>query len=119
MMQWILPIAFIVAGFLAGIIGEKLIFKKLEKFVNNKRIAGGHIIFTSLHRMTFIWFVIAGFFWAVLSSPLRPDIVNVLQKFLTIAFLYSVTLVLARLAAGFVNLLIRRTEGVPTSLVSN
>lgn len=118
-MQWILPIAFIVAGFLAGIIGEKLIFRKLEQFVIKKHIAGGNIIFHSLHRMTFIWFVIGGFFWAVLSSPLRPDIVNVLQKILTIAFLYSVTLVLARLAAGFVNLLVRRTEGVPTSLVSN
>ncbi|MFN6517141.1 MAG: mechanosensitive ion channel family protein [Nostoc sp. CreGUA01] len=119
MMQWILPIAFIVAGFMAGIIGEKVIFKKIEKFVTNKRIAGGNIIFHSLHRMTFIWFVLGGFFWAVLSSPLRPDVISVLQKILTIAFLSSVTLVLARLAAGFVNLLVRRTEGVPTSLVSN
>ncbi|WP_138501319.1 mechanosensitive ion channel family protein [Nostoc sp. PA-18-2419] len=119
MMQWILPIAFILAGFLAGIIGEKVIVKKIERFVHKKRIAGGGIIFRALHRMTFIWFVIGGFFWAVLSSPLRPDVVNVLHKILTIAFLYSVTLVLARLAAGFVNLLVRRTEGVPTSLVSN
>jgi len=119
MMQWILPIAFIVAGFLAGIIAEKVIFRKIERFVIKKHIAGGDIIFHSLHRMTFIWFVIGGFFWAVLSSPLRPDIVNVLQKILTVAFLYSVTLVLARLTAGFVRLLIRRTEGVPTSLISN
>ncbi|MBW4677845.1 MAG: mechanosensitive ion channel family protein [Desmonostoc geniculatum HA4340-LM1] len=119
MMEWIPPIAFILAGLLAGIIAEKVIFKKLEIFVKNKRIAGGNIIFHSLHRMTFIWFVIGGFFWAVLSSPLRPDIVTVLQKILTIAFLYSVTLVLARLTAGFVNLFIQRAEGVPTSLVSN
>ncbi len=41
MMEWIPPIAFILAGLMAGIIGEKVIFKKLEKFVNNKRIAGG------------------------------------------------------------------------------
>ncbi|MDZ8027940.1 MAG: mechanosensitive ion channel family protein [Nostoc sp. SerVER01] len=119
MMQWIMPIAFILAGLLAGIIAEKIIFKKLEIFVNKKRIAGGSIIFHALHRMTFIWFVIGGFFWAVLSSPLRPDIVTVLQKILTVAFLYSVTLVLARLTAGFVNLFIQRAEGVPTSLVSN
>ena len=119
MMEWILPIAFILAGLLAGIIGEKVIFKKLETFVNNKRIAGGNIIFHSLHRMTFIWFVIGGFFWAVLSAPLKPDIALVLQKVLTIALLYSVTLVLARLTAGFVNLFIRRAEGVPTSLISN
>ncbi|MBE9107499.1 mechanosensitive ion channel, partial [Nostoc cf. edaphicum LEGE 07299] len=119
MMEWIAPVAFILAGLLAGIIGEKVIFKKLETFVNNKRIAGGNIIFRSLHRMTFIWFVIGGFFWAILSAPLKPDIAIVLQKILTIALLYSVTIVLARLAAGFVNLFIRRTEGVPTSLISN
>ncbi|WP_193196726.1 mechanosensitive ion channel family protein [Nostoc sp. MG11] len=119
MMQWIAPIAFILAGLLAGIIGEKVIFKKLQKFVANKRIAGGEIIFHSLHRMTFIWFVLGGFFWAILSSPLKPDIAIVMQKILTIALLYSVTLFLARLTAGFVNLFIRRAEGVPTSLISN
>ncbi|MEH2402653.1 mechanosensitive ion channel family protein [Nostoc sp.] len=119
MMEWITPIWFIIAGFVAGIIGEKVIFKKLETLVTNRRIAGSKIIFRSLHRMTFIWFVIAGFFWAILSSPLKPDIAIVLQKILTIALLFSVTLVLARLSAGFVNLFIRRTEGVPTSLISN
>jgi hypothetical protein len=94
MMEWITPIAFILAGLLAGIIGEKIIFKKLEIFVNNKRIAGGNIIFHSLRRMTFIWFVIAGFFWAILSAPLKPDIAIALQKILTIALLYSITIVL-------------------------
>lgn len=119
MMQWILPIAFIFAGLLAGIIGEKLIFKKLKIFVAKQQIPGSEIIFQSLHRMTFIWFVVAGFFWAILSSPLKPDIANVLQKILTIVLLYSVTLVLARLTAGFVNVFVRRTEGVSTSLISN
>ncbi|MEH2421989.1 MAG: mechanosensitive ion channel family protein [Nostoc sp.] len=119
MMEWITPIWFILAGLLAGIIGEKVIFKKLEIFVTNKRIAGSKIIFHSLHRMTFLWFVIAGFFWAILSAPLKPDIAIVLQKILTIALLFSVTLVLARLTAGFVNLFIRKAEGVPTSLISN
>jgi small-conductance mechanosensitive channel len=119
MIEWIAPIAFILAGLLAGIIGEKVIFKRLEIFVKNKRIAGGNIIFRSLHRMTFIWFVLGGFLGAVLSSPIKPDIANVLQKVLTIALLYSVTLVLAKFTAGFVNIFIQRTEGVPTSLISN
>jgi small-conductance mechanosensitive channel len=119
MLEWILPPIFILAGILAGLIGEKFIFKKLKNFVAKKQIPGSEIIFQSLHRMTFIWFVITGFFWAILSSPLKPNIANVLQKILTIVLLYSVTLVLARLTSGFVNLLIRRTEGVPTSLLSN
>ncbi|WP_413175302.1 mechanosensitive ion channel family protein [Anabaena azotica] len=119
MMQWIIPLGFILAGLLAGLIGEKVFFKKLNTFVANKQIPGSQIIFLSLHRMTFIWFVLAGFFWAILSSPLKPDIINVLQKVLTIILLYSVTLVLARLTSGFVTLFVQRTEGVSTSLLSN
>jgi small-conductance mechanosensitive channel len=119
MMQWIIPLGFILAGLLAGLIGEKIFFKKLNTFVANKQIPGSQIIFLSLHRMTFIWFVLAGFFWAILSSPLKPDIINVLQKVLTIILLYSVTLVLARLTSGFVTLFVQRTEGVSTSLLSN
>ena len=119
MFEWIIPLGFVLAGLLAGIIGEKIIFTKLKIFVANKQIPGSEIIFQSLHRMTFIWFVLAGFFWAILSSPIKPDITYVLQKILTIVLLYSVTLVLARLTAGFVNLFARRTEGVSTSLVSN
>ncbi len=72
--------------------------------------------------MTFIWFVLAGFLWAILSSPLKPDVIdviNVQQKFLTIILLYSVTLVLARVTCGFVTLFVQRTEGVSTSLLSN
>ncbi|AFZ58993.1 mechanosensitive ion channel family protein [Anabaena cylindrica FACHB-243] len=119
MIEWIIPLGFILAGLFAGLIGEKVFFKKLKMFVSNRQIPGSEIIFQSLHRMTFIWFVIAGFFWAILSSPLKPDIANVLQKILTIILLYSVTLVLARLTSGFVSLSVRRTEGVPTSLLSN
>ncbi|MEA5617611.1 mechanosensitive ion channel family protein [Cronbergia sp. UHCC 0137] len=119
MIEWITPIIFIVAGLLAGIIGEKVFFKKLRTVVSKRQIPGSEIIFQSLHRMTFIWFVVAGFFWAILSSPLKPDIAIFLQKCITIIFLYSVTLVLARLTAGFVNIFIQRTEGVPISLISN
>lgn len=119
MMQWIAPIAFLLAGLLAGIVGEKIIFKKLKAFVSEKQIPGSEIIFQSLHRMTFIWFVSAGFFWAIITSPLKSDVTSVLQKAITIVFLYSVTLVLARLSAGFVNVYIRRTEKVSASLLSN
>ncbi len=118
-MQWILPIAFLLAGLLAGIIGEQVIFKKLKIFVIDKQIPGSEIIFQSLHRMTFIWFVSGGFFWAIITSPLKSDVANVLQKIITIVFLYSVTLVLARLSSGFVILYSRRSEKVSASLLSN
>lgn len=121
MQQWIVPIAFILLGFLGGLIGEKVFFKKIREFVIEKQIPGGDIIFTALHRMTFLWFLLAGFSGAFLYSYLNinNDIKIILQKIITSLLIYSVTLVLARLTAGFVNLFIQRTEGIPASLISN
>ncbi|MDH6084677.1 mechanosensitive ion channel family protein [Umezakia ovalisporum] len=121
MHQWIVPIAFIIVGLCLGLIGEKVIFKKLRKFVVDQQIPGGEIIFHALHRMTFFWFLLAGFSGAFFYSSvdINDDIKNLLRKKITILFVFSVTLVLARLTAGFVNLLIERTEGVSASLISN
>jgi small-conductance mechanosensitive channel len=119
MVQWIIPLAFILAGLIAGIIGEKIVFGKLKEFVVSKQIPGSEIIFQSLHRMTFIWFVVAGFSGAVITYQTRPNITNALEKLLTIIFLFSVTLVLARLAAGFTSIITQRREGISTSLLSN
>ncbi|MBW4666915.1 MAG: mechanosensitive ion channel family protein [Cyanomargarita calcarea GSE-NOS-MK-12-04C] len=119
MTQWILPLAFILAGLLAGIIGEKIIFQRLKNFVINKQIPGSEIIFQSLHRMTFIWFAIAGFSGAILSYEVKADIATILHKIVTIIFLFSVTVVCARLTGGFITLVTQRRKGVSTSLISN
>ncbi|MBE9007507.1 mechanosensitive ion channel family protein [Fortiea sp. LEGE XX443] len=121
MTQWILPIALIVVSLLTGLICEKFLFQKLKKILIQKNIPGSRIIFQALHRVTFIWFVLSGFSSAlVAASPnINPDLKIVLQKIITIIFLFSVTLVLSRLTAGFVNIFIRKTEGVSTSLISN
>lgn len=121
MQQWIIPIAFIVVGLLAGVIGEKVIFKKLREFVIEKQIPGGDIIFQALHRMTFFWFLLSGFFGAIVYSSdyIQGSFKEILEKIITILVISSVTLVIARLTAGFVSLFIQRTEGVPASLISN
>jgi small-conductance mechanosensitive channel len=119
MMELILPVVFIMAGVIAGIIGEKIIFSKLRRFVSRRKIPGSEIIFSSLYRMTFLWLTLAGCFGATLSYPLNANISEVIKKVLTIVFLYSVVLVFAKLTAGFVNLFLQRTEGVSASLFSN
>jgi small-conductance mechanosensitive channel len=122
--QWILPVLLIVLGLLAGIVGEKAIYEKLKTFASQKKIPGSEIIMRSLHRMIFLWFVLAGCFGAILSHPLvnreaNREIFDVLQKILTIIFLYSLTLVFARLTSNFVSLFIRKSGGISASLFSN
>ena len=45
MLEWIISLGFVLAGLLAGIIGEKVIFTKLKIFVANKKIPGSEIIY--------------------------------------------------------------------------
>ncbi len=117
--QWILPLGFILAGFLAGIIAEKIVFTKLKTFAA-RQLPGNEILFRSLQRITFTWFVLAGFYAAIRAyKSLIPDIADVLQTILTIVFLYSITIVIARLIAGFIRLYSRRNQGVSASLLSN
>lgn len=122
--QWILPVLLIVLGLVAGIVGEKAIYEKLKTFASQKKIPGSEIIMRSLHRMIFLWFLLAGCFGAILSHPFvnreaNREIFDVLQKILTIIFLYSVTLVFARLTSNFVNIYIRKYGGISASLFSN
>ncbi|MEM9925866.1 MAG: mechanosensitive ion channel family protein [Cyanobacteria bacterium P01_D01_bin.50] len=119
MLEWIRPLVFILFGLLTGIIAEKFVFNRLKNIVTKKHIPGSDIIFSSLQRIPFTWFVLAGFFGAILSYSLKEDVTTALQKIIIAIFLFTVTLVFARLAAGFVNLFIQRAEGVSASLISN
>lgn len=119
MMQLILPLVFILAGFLGGIILETVIFRRLKKFVDGRKIPVGGILFRSLNRMPLIWCILAGFYGAIISYRTDPEVTQLLKKIITIASLYSVTLVFARLTAGLVNVFLRRTEGLSASLLSN
>ena len=101
------------------IIAEKVVLSRLKRVADNKHIPGRDIIFSSLRRIPFTWFVLAGFFGAILSYSLKQDVNTALQKIVIAIFLFTVTLVLARLAAGFVSLFMQRTEGVSTSLIAN
>lgn len=118
-LRWIIPIALILIGWFGGIIFEKTFFKKLKKFVAKTPFPGNELLFESLHKMPSLWILLAGIYGAILTLPINPVVSGILQKLLTAAFLYTVTLVLARLAAGFMTLYGQKTEGLSASLLSN
>ncbi|MBD2742112.1 mechanosensitive ion channel family protein [Coleofasciculus sp. FACHB-1120] len=123
MKQWIVPIAFILSGFLVGIIFDKFFLPRLKRIAVKTRLPGNEIVFHSLRGIPKIWFIVAGFYGAIFTLQLNqviPDrISGIFQNILTVIFLYSVTLVLARLTASFVTIFGQRTPGVSASLLSN
>ena len=123
MKQWIVPVAFILIGLIAGIISERILLNKLKGFIARTKLPGSELFIQSLRGITFIWLVVAGLSGAVISlhvnGLISASVFAILQKILTSIFLYSVTIVAARLAAGFVTILSQKVEGVSASLLSN
>ncbi len=80
---------------------------------------GNELVVESLQKLPSLWLFLAGLYGAILASPFTLPVSGILQKALTATFLYTVTLLVARLAAGFVTLYSQRVEGLSASLFSN
>lgn len=119
LVRWIIPIALILFGWFAGKIFERVFFKRLKRFVAKTKFPGNELVFESLHRMPSLWFFFAGIYAAILTLPVNPTVTEIFQKLVTAIFLYTVTLVVARIAAGLVTIYGQRTEGLSASLLSN
>ena len=120
MMQWILPLSLILGSLLAGLIFEKFFLKKLKKLAARTDFFGYELIFEALHRRTLIWFFLGGLYAAVLTVQIAPAISTLVQKIITIVFLYTATLFLAKLAGDFVCLAGQKSKGgLPASSLLN
>ncbi len=111
-MNWVLPAALIVGGLLIGIIFEKVIVKKLKSFAVRTKWRGDEIIISSIQGVATLWFVIAGIYVAILNIYIAPTFLSLLQKILLVIIIFSGTLVLARIAAGFADSYANKVKGV-------
>lgn len=119
LVRWIIPITLILFGWFVGVIFERVFFNRLKRFVAKTQFPGNELLFKSLQRMPSFWFLLAGIYGAILTLPLTPNVSGILQKILTAIFLYTVTLVIARIAGGLMTLYGQRIEGLSASLLSN
>lgn len=119
--DFMVPLAFLAAGLIAGLIFEKVVLAKVRKLAARTKWRSDDMFIDALRGITTLWFLVAGAHGALLSLPLKPNQLEAGQKILAIILIGSATVVLARMAVGFVNLYARRVEGVlpATSLFSN
>ncbi len=119
--HFLLPSVFLIGGFIAGWIFEKIILSKLKRIAAKTKWEGDEILIAALRGKTILWFVIAGIYGAILNIPLTAKTFNALEKILVIIFVASLTLFLARVAVAFVNSYTRRVKGVTplTSIFTN
>lgn len=119
--RWVIPTAFVLGGFLVGIIFELLIFRLLVRLVKGTKWKWDDILITSFKRAFIIWFTCLGGYLALLATEVDPEVQEAIEIGLVAVFTLMATIVLARMAAGFVTLAVTSTEGkLPTaSLLSN
>jgi len=120
----LVPVASILAGFIAGWFLEKRVITKLHAIANQTGWQGYEIIIKSLQGVTLLWCIVAGIFGATLSFPIAPGLLVTIQKTLLATLLGSATIVVARLAVKFIKLYYSNTveiEGASplTSLLEN
>lgn len=116
----LVSLAFLLAGVLAGLIVERLILYRLRGIGRKSGWRGIEIIIAAFHGVVIVWFAIGGLYGATFHLPAGHDLLVVLWKILMVGAILSVTVVLSRIAVGFVHLYAETTEGVlPSTIFSN
>jgi len=110
LMYWIVPAIYIVGGLLAGFIFEKIIRVKLKHLAKRTKWKGNLIIINSLRGMVILWLLIAGIYGALLNILISPILLTHLKKLLLVIVIFSGTMVLAKMTAGFVSIYLQRED---------
>ncbi|MEW6192360.1 MAG: mechanosensitive ion channel family protein [Bacillota bacterium] len=108
----VLLAALVIGGFFAGIILEKVVVAGIHRVARRTKWQGDEIIVGSFRRIVVFWGLLAGIYGATLTVSLPPNIQNLLGKILVVLAIFSATLVVMRMAGGFISLYAEKAAGV-------
>jgi small-conductance mechanosensitive channel len=119
--QWIAPLGLILGGLLVGLFIDKFVLRRLKRAVALTKWNGDEIVFSALGGLPILWLTLLGMYLALQSLPLSPSWRNFVKNALLVVAILSVTIFVAKVAAGLVGLYARRIEGTlpATSLFAN
>lgn len=98
-----MPVAFVVVGVLAGLFLEKVILRGLGLLAERTEWPIDNVIFRAFRGVPLFWGAAVGLYLALLTFELSEEKVVLLQDVLLAAVLWSVTIIVARIAAGLVS----------------
>jgi small-conductance mechanosensitive channel len=119
--NFLLPLAFILGGLALGWVFDRFILHEIRKIAARTQWEGHDVIIRGIHGMVILWFALAGVYGALHSVEIRPVILTTGLMILRVIVIFSVTIALARIAVGFVDLYSRKVGGafLTTTLFSN
>ena len=114
----IVIISFIAGGYLIGYITEKIILSRLKNFAKKTKWEGDEVVISALKGMPEIWFVLLGFYLGLFNMPLSQNVYIIFQRVILVVVISTATLVLAKIAVGFVDVYTKKTVGIlPSSSI--
>jgi len=110
------PAAFVAGGLVIGIVIERLVLRRLGRAASKTATRWDDAVVDSLRGAPILLCTAAGIYLAFLSLDLSDTAIRLLGKVLTVIVIFSISLVLARIAARLVALYAERsTRGIPAS----
>lgn len=119
--DWLLPAGLILSGALAGVLVERIVFRRLRELAKRTATRWDDILLRSLGHVPLILGTAAGIYAALLAADVGPAIRAAFEKTLAVTVIAAATLVAARMAGVMVDSLAERSAaGLPgSSLLSN
>ena len=111
MLPWLPPTLFILSGLILGIIFEKIILKKISKFVSKTDWDIDDFIIQSLKGVTVLFFVVGGIYGALAYFDLPEKASVIANKALLVILILAITIVAARIAVGLTQFYSNRLKG--------
>jgi small-conductance mechanosensitive channel len=102
--SFVIPLAFVAGALILGLVGKKIILKRIEKFTRTTNWQGDDILVAALKRWIVWWFLFAGLFLATLAAPVEAGLVKLLHSLILVVTLLSLTVFASDLCVKFVNL---------------
>lgn len=119
--KWVYPFVYLLGSFVAGIFFKNVVLARIKRFVGATQWEGDDIIVDVARKFSSALFVIGGIYLALLHLPVTLKITPLLQKTLLVLTIFIVTIALAKIAVGLVELYSRKGKGIvpSTSIFTN
>ncbi len=115
--QYLKPLGSVIGGFILGFAIEKVVLRRVRRMAARTAWRYDEVIVSSLGGMIMLWFTLAGAYGALLGTPMSDKILDISLKALLVVAIFSVTIVAARLAVGFLGLYAKSTDALPSSSI--
>ena len=102
--EYIIAGTYLASGILFGLLSERILLKKLKEITSRTSWKGDDVIIQAFHNIVLFWFVLAGLYLAGHHLELKEKSLNLIDKAVFSALVFSVTIVVSRIIVGLVQI---------------